>query len=76
MSWSTDDGVGGSEPDSVDAGLSSSTSIDDADDEPEERRGLTDRVRGLFGRGSRANRPANDDRSDLVTPFFADDFGR
>ncbi|KIP07025.1 hypothetical protein PHLGIDRAFT_71784 [Phlebiopsis gigantea 11061_1 CR5-6] len=47
-----------------------------ADDEPEERRGLTDRVRGLFGRGNRANRPANDDRSALVTPFFADDFGR
>lgn len=46
------------------------------DDDPEERAGFTDRVRGFFGRGSRQNRPANDDRSDLVTPFYADDFGR
>lgn len=50
--------------------------LKNGDDEPEERRGLTDRVRGLFGRGNKANRPANDDRSNLVTPFYADDFGR
>ncbi|EKM59152.1 uncharacterized protein PHACADRAFT_249404 [Phanerochaete carnosa HHB-10118-sp] len=46
------------------------------DEDTEERARFTDRVRGFFGRGSRQNRPANDDRSDLVTPFYADDFGR
>lgn len=45
-----------------------------ADDDPEERT-LSDRFRGLF-RGNKNNRPANDDRSNLVTPFFADDYGR
>ncbi|GJE84106.1 hypothetical protein PsYK624_001810 [Phanerochaete sordida] len=33
-------------------------------------------LRGIFGRGSKQNRPANDDRSTLVTPFYADDYGR
>lgn len=45
------------------------------DDDPEERSRFS-RVRGFFGRGSKQNRPANDDRSTLVTPFYADEYGR
>lgn len=47
-----------------------------AGDEEEERAGFTERFGRLFGRGHRTSRPANDERSNLVTPFYADSFGR
>lgn len=46
------------------------------DDEEEERAGFTERFGRFFGRGNRSSRPANDERSALVTPFYADSFGR
>jgi hypothetical protein len=50
-------------------------SVED-DEADKERLRFGDRVRGLFGRGTRTNRPNNDDRYDLVTPFYADEHGR
>lgn len=46
------------------------------DDEEEERKGLSERVGRFFGRGNKPSRHDNDERSNLVTPFFADDYGR
>lgn len=43
------------------------------EEEAEERTGLFGR---LFGRGHKPSRPANDERSNLVTPFYADAYGR
>lgn len=46
------------------------------DNEDPERQGFTGRFQKLFGRGRNSNRPANDERSNLVTPFYADEFGQ
>ncbi len=45
----------------------------DGEEDEEQRRGLLGR---FFGRSNKPNRHSNDERSNLVTPFFADDFGR
>lgn len=44
-------------------------------DEEQERVRFSERFGKLFGRNKNANRPANDERSNLVTPFYADDYG-
>ncbi|KAI0347181.1 hypothetical protein BDW22DRAFT_1322295 [Trametopsis cervina] len=48
------------------------------DDQDPDNRGIRNRIGKFFGRGqsAQAARPLNDERSTLVTPFYADNYGR